>query len=147
MAASSYDPQKVALTIGLHLVGGYAEGTFITPTFLSDANILVMGGLGVGTMVHTHNRSAEISFVLQQSSASNDRLTLIFEANSQGLFVPLVLRDGSGTTLLTAATAFIKKLPDASQSTNSVENRTWVVTTDKLLGNIGGNPLAAQAVV
>jgi len=145
MTAKLYDPNKVTLTVGTLLVEGYMEGTMISPAWLADANVLAMGGQGVGTMIVTNDLSAEITFNLQQTSRSNDRLTLIFNLNRTGIAVPVSLRDGGpgGTTLLAAATAWIKKLPDAPSSSNGVEARTWVLSTDRLEGNVGGNSVAA----
>lgn len=143
MAAELYDPSKVTLTIGTLLVEGYMEGTMISVSWLADANSLAMGGQGVGAMVVSNDLSAETTINLQQTSASNTRLTAIFNINRAGLAVPLSVRDGSGATLLAAATVWVKKLPDTGYSSNGIEARTWVITTDRMNGVVGGNPKAA----
>ena len=143
MAAELYDPNKVTLTLGTLLVEGYMEGTMISVSWLADSNSLAMGGQGVGAMIVSNDLSAEVTLNLQQTSASNTRLTAIFGINRTGLAVPLSLRDGSGATLLAAATVWVKKLPDTGFSSNGIEARTWVVTTDRMDGVVGGNPKAA----
>lgn len=147
MSAELYDPGKVTLTLGTLLVAGYTEGTMISVSWLSDTNSLVMGANGTGAMVVANNMSAEITINLQQVSASNDRLTAIFNINRSGLAVPVSLRDGSGTSLLAAATAWIKKLPDAGFASAGIETRTWVITTDRMDGVVGGNPKAVLGSV
>lgn len=145
MAAELYDPNKVTLTLGTHLARGFMEGTMIGVTWLSDGNVLSMGALGVGALVTTNNLSAEITVTFQQTSSSNERYTAIFNGNREGLVVPCVMRDagGGGRTLLTAATAWIKKMPDTGMSSNTTEGRAWTITTDRLLGVVGGNDKAA----
>ena len=143
MAAELYDPSKVTLTLGTLLVEGYMEGTMISVSWLADNVSLAMGSQGVGAMIPSNNMSAEITINLQQTAASNTRLTAIFGINRTGLAVPLSLRDGSGASLLAAATAWIKKLPDTGFSGNGIEARTWVITTDRMDGVVGGNPKAA----
>lgn len=142
MSAELYDPSKVTLTLGTLLVEGYMEGTMISVSWLADANSLAMGAQGVGAMVVSNNLSANTTINLQQTSASNTRLTAIFGINRAGLAVPLSLRDGSGATLLAAATVWVTKLPDTGYSSNGIEARTWVITTDRMDGVVGGNPKA-----
>ncbi len=143
MSAELYDPNKATLTVGTLLVAGYMEGTMISVSWLADGMVLAMGGQGVGAMIPTNDLSAEITINLQQTSSSNDRLTAIYGINRTGLAVPISIRDGSGTTLLAAATGFIKKLPDTGFASAGIEARTWVLTTDRMDGLVGGNPKAA----
>jgi hypothetical protein len=100
-----------------------------------------MGGQGQGSMIVSNDLSADITINLQQTSPSNDRLTAIFGINRAGLAVPLSLRD-SGRTLLSAATAWVKKFPDVGYASAGIETRTWVLTTDRMDGLVGGNPTA-----
>lgn len=145
MSAELYDPSKVILTLGTLLVEGYMEGTMISVSWLADTISLAMGSQGVGAMIPSNNLSAEITINLQQTATSNTRLTAIFNSNRVGLAVPLSLRDGSGATLLSAATVWVKKLPDTGFSGNGIEARTWVITTDRMSGVVGGNPKAELA--
>ncbi len=141
MSAELYDPNKVTLTLGTLLVSGYTEGTMISVSWLADSNSLAMGGQGVGAMIVSNDLSAEVTINLQQTSRSNDRLTAIFAINRTGLAVPISLRDGTpgGSTLLAAATGWIKKFPDTGYASNGIETRTWVITTDRMDGLVGGN--------
>lgn len=143
MSAEIYDPSKVTLTLGTLLVEGYMEGTMISVSWLADANSLAMGSQGVGAMIPSNDFSAEVTINLQQTATSNTRLTAIFKGNRKGLVVPLSLRDASGATLLAAATVWIKKFPDTGYAGAGIEARTWVLTTDRMDGVVGGNPKAA----
>lgn len=136
----TYDPKQVAMIVGGKIMHGFSDGTFITVERNEQAFNLKVGVDGEGTRAKSNNRSGKITITLMQSSSSNDDLSgfaLADELSSTGA-VPILLRDGSGRTLCTAATAWVQKFPNA-EFAKEVSTRAWVLETDEVIIFEGGN--------
>lgn len=142
MALLNYDASQVLMIMAGIPVQGLADGTFVSAAFNEDGFTLTVGTDGEGTRAKTNNRSGRVTFTLMQSSSSNDLLSALHNLdlnspNGDGIG-PLLIKDRSGRTLITAESAWIVKHPDAEYA-REASTREWIVETDELIASQGGN--------
>lgn len=142
MAVKTYDPSNVSMLFGPIPMKGFAQDAAITVEHDEDDWTLVTGVDGEGTRSKTSNRSATITVALMQSSETNALLSAERELD---LNTPngtggkaLIIKDGSGTTVFSCATAWIQKAPTAELNREAT-TREWVFRTDSLVALHGGN--------
>ena len=140
MSVKTYDPKNVSVIYGGKIITGFADGTFITAERNEQAYTLKVGVDGEGARARNNNKSGKVSIVLMQTSSSNDDLSgfaLADELGNAGV-APLYIKDHNGTTLVTALSAWIQKMPNMEDG-KEIQNRTWVIETDELNMFVGGN--------
>jgi hypothetical protein len=123
----TYDPTKICAVVGGALLSGFADGSMIKCERNEDAFKTTVGADGQVVRNKSANRSGKITFTLLQSSQSNAVLSgiaLADQATSAGI-VPIVIKDNNGTTLWTAAEAWVQKAPGGSFEKEAKE-REWV---------------------
>lgn len=135
----TYDPESVTISVIGNLITGFAAGEFITAEYNEDAFTTVVGADGKVCRVRNANQTATITLTLMQSSPSNDVLSAAanldrLTGNGAGAFL---LKDGRGTTLLSAQNCWVKKPPPAGFG-KELGDRAWIIECDKLEGTIGG---------
>ena len=139
-AVKTYDPSQVHIIFGPLILTGYADGTFVNVNRKEDMFSLQIGTSGEGTRSKSNNRSGEVMVQLMQSSDSNaalSELALADEIGNVGVF-PLFIKDNSGSSIYTAETAWIVKIPD-SEFSREAGPREWKFETDVLVAHVGGN--------
>lgn len=136
----SYDPAEVAVIFAGKIIEGYADGTFVNISRAEDSFVLKVGADGQATRAKTNNRSGEVVLTLAQGSPSNDFLSaaILADEESGAGAGPLLVRDGSGRTVVSAATAWVRKPADASFGKEPTD-RTWSFQTNALRPFVGGN--------
>jgi hypothetical protein len=138
----TYDASQVIIVVGPVIIseGHLADGTFVSAEKNEEAFSLVVGAAGRGTRAKTNNESGRATFTLHQSSAKNLELTTLHKADklSGDGVVPLLIADRSGTTLVTAGTAWVANDPTVEFARESTD-REWIVETDELIFVTGGN--------
>jgi hypothetical protein len=141
MAVKTYDPDKVAVVFGVPITG-FGPDTFVSIEYDEDAFTKTIGIDGESCRAKAHNKGAKVTITLMQSSASNDYLSALFNADNLSTsgdgILPLAIKDFTGNTSLIAETAWIMKLPTTTFA-REVEMREWTFDTDSLEGIIGGN--------
>ena len=141
MGLTTYGPEEGALIFGAPITG-YADGTFISIEQNEDDFTLTVGADGDACRAKTNNKSARMTITLLQSSASNDALSVIrgldITTPSGDGILPFIWKDLSGRTFCVAEKAWIVKPPTVVYS-RGVEAREWVLETDAMLWNVGGN--------
>jgi hypothetical protein len=140
MAVKTYDPKQVTLIVGGKIVTGFTDGTFILAERNENMFNLKVGVDGIGTRAKSNNQSGKLTITLHQSSNSNDDLSALASADelSNTGAVPVLMKDSSGRTIVTALTAWIQKYANA-EFAKEVANRVWVMETDQLIIFDGGN--------
>ena len=136
----TYDPGQVSVILGGKIMSGFSEGSLIKVSRNVDAYTLKIGTDGEGVRTRLRDKSGKIEIMLMQSSDSNDILSayaLADEANNSGT-IPFLMRDASGRTVVSAATAWVKKISDVEMG-KEVKDHTWVLETDELDMFVGGN--------
>lgn len=136
----TYDSNSVSVVVGGRLITGRGESTFLTIKRNNDSWTLVMGTDGIGSRAKTNDKSGEFEITLHHTSPENSILQAFATADEQtnGGAVPVIVRDNNGATLATAATAWVKKLPDIEYS-RDVGERTWTLSSDSIDIAITGN--------
>lgn len=138
-----YDADQVSFVFaGIGIDSGWADGEFCrveqtTPNFTSKA-----GTDGEVTRSKTNDRRAKITLILMQSSDGNAVLSAIAnidKAGPNGAGVgPILIRDRQGTSIYTAAKAWIAEEPKVSFS-REAEAREWTLECADLKRLDGGN--------
>uniref|UniRef100_A0AAU6VXM0 Tail tube protein n=2 Tax=unclassified bacterial viruses TaxID=12333 RepID=A0AAU6VXM0_9VIRU len=138
---ANYSPSDVTITVaGLYSVTGFAEGTFVRIT--KDTQQIYTTRAMDGTIARCKSPDTgwRIEITLAQSSTANDVFSVFWNVDKVtglGKF-PLFIKDGSGSTMFMAATAWIEELPEIVFS-NQMETRTWRFCATDVLVNVGGN--------
>lgn len=137
----TYDPKLVLLTLGEILISGYADGSMIEVARDGDSFTKYVGTDGEVCRVRNRNRSGSVTVHLAQTSLSNDALSALLAADElAGTGVrPLQLVDMSGTTIIGADRAWIRK-PADSPFGKDIQDRTWVIDCGHLQPLVGGTP-------
>jgi hypothetical protein len=137
----NYSPSDVTVTVaGLYSVTGYAEGTFIRITKDTQQVTTLRAMDGSMSRVKSPDTGWKVELTLAQSSSGNDILSTLWNVDKvtgMGKF-PLFIKDGSGSTMFMAATAWIEEVPDITFS-NSMDTRTWRFAATDVIVNLGGN--------
>ena len=137
----NYSPSDVTITVaGLYSVTGYAEGTFVKITKDTQQVTTIRAMDGTMSRIKSPDTGWRIELTLAQSSSANDILSTLWNVDKvtgMGKF-PLMVKDGSGSTMFMAATAWIEEVPDIVFS-GQMETRTWVLRATDVIANIGGN--------
>jgi hypothetical protein len=138
---ASYSPSDVTITVaGLYSVTGFADGTFVRISKDTQQITTVRAMDGSMSRIKSPDTGWKVEITLAQSSSANDIFSVFWNVDKVtglGKF-PLFIKDGSGSTMFMAATAWIEQLPDVSFS-NQMETRTWKFCATDVLVNIGGN--------
>lgn len=140
MAAKTYSPKKVAITVAGVIITGYADGSFVSVERASDTFTKVVGADGEVGRVHSADRSGAITLTLQQTSESNDVLSALQIADELTLTgkFPVTVKDNNGTSLYIAGEAWIVKPVDAEYS-GDMSTREWRIECAVLEAFAGGN--------
>jgi hypothetical protein len=140
MAMKSFNPLQVSVIVGTKALTGWAKGTFINASMDEDAFTKKVGTDGEVTRSKSNNNTGSIIITLDQASASNDYLSglALLDRASGGGAVPVLIRDANGTTLISAESAWVKKMPDVEISNESLD-REWILDCGSLEYFVGGN--------
>lgn len=137
----TYAPSEVTITMGgVYSITGYAEDTFVRITKDTQQVTMVRAMDGSVSRVKSPDTGWKVQISLAQSSPANDILSTFWNVDNvtgMGKF-PIMIKDGSGSTMFIAATAWVEELPDIIFS-NSMEVRTWRLAATDVMVNIGGN--------
>lgn len=139
MAIKTVDPHKYRITWGPIIMSSFGDDV-VSIEYPDDLFEVVRGADSEVTRVRKGVEDVQVSVTLKQSSSTNDKLSAAMLADKitgAGVF-PLTIADGSGTTLLFADAAFIKKAPTVDFG-NSAKDRVWVLHTGPCELFIGGN--------
>ena len=141
MALGTYVPSEVKVTVAGHVVTGFTETSFVDVEFSNDRVTMEKGADGEVARVINSDNSAIITVRLQQTSASNDVFSALFQADiisHSGSFVVSV-KDNKGNTSYVSHDAWFTNLPSVSFS-NGVEQREWSIQCGTLVAAfVGGN--------
>jgi hypothetical protein len=138
----TYDPKLVIATFGGIIFTGYAEGSFIQVAGNGDKFEKSRGADGTVDRINKNAFDYSITITLKQTSLTNDAMSAVLNADlisNAGKF-PFTLKDLNGTTLLSAAQAWIRKDPDDEYS-DSLGTRQWILDTGIAAKVTGGNIL------
>jgi hypothetical protein len=142
MPANTFRPQEVTVSFAGIPISGFAPGTFVQWERNNDAYRLAVGSDGGAGRAASADLSGTITVTLLQTAEVNavlEALAAADELTGDGVGI-LLVNDLSGTTVISAASAWIRKRAPGEFS-NEVTNREWVFETDRLEVIGGGNPI------
>ena len=126
----TYDPKKVTAIFGPLILSGFSEGTFIKIETQGDGITAIVGcDQEIVRNIAPDSILKQITITLLQSSDSNDKLSLIHDADNQtgAGILPLAIKDLSGRSLMVTDQAWIVKKPNMQRGkTASDGNCEWV---------------------
>lgn len=125
-----------------HIVSGYSEDSIVNIERSAETFTMYTGADNTSTRIYNANKSATVTLSLQQTSASNDILSLLYandsaSRNSSGLF-SLQISDSSGRSRYFSDDAYVGVVPNSAFG-NSMQTRDWVLHAHNLDTYIGGN--------
>lgn len=124
----AYSPQDVTVAVAGLPMTGFAEGTFVTTTQVSDSAAAFRGATGqVSFAIDKGMPMLQVEFTLQQTSAANAYMAGLLAAQTLGgqPIAASVSLFGS-TESATLAQAIVTKAPDSAYSAG-IEGRTWTL--------------------
>ena len=134
MGIKQYDPKKVTIILGTHIVTGVADGTFATLTQTNDQWIHKSGSDGEEMRARSNDGRGEFTLTLMQTSATNtfiQGLVLADEISGNG-GVPLLIKDASSDATVGASEyIWVKKSPDLARARED-SNTVWVFSCKKV---------------
>lgn len=142
MPANTFRFADVTVAFNGVPISGFAPGTAIAWARNNDSYRIAVGSGGEAGRASSGDKSGRVTLTLLQTSPVNGVLSALAaadEASGDGVGI-LLIKDLSGLTIISAASAWVVKPPDGEMS-NEVTNREWVFETDELLILDGGNPI------
>lgn len=137
-----YDPDQVTVSFAGIVLQGYGEGEFVRIEDASDGFSTVVGTDGEVSRSKSMDRRATVTFVLMQTSESNDLLSALHNLDRSapgGAGVgALYIRDRQGTALYRAGKAWIKRTPNVTFD-RAATSREWTIECERLDRVDGGN--------
>lgn len=137
-----YAPDDVVSSVGAMSVTGVKEGTFIEIDRQVDGASLEIGSDGEATMTISPNQSGTVKYTLQQSSPVNEYFTSLYLAlqnkDTTNGVKALSVKDANGTTIATAAQAFVQKVAKVTFA-DKTEGREWTFLCPYLVTKPGSN--------
>lgn len=136
-----YDPKEHSIIFGGPM-SGFADDQMIEIEWDEDAFEDIVGVDGETTRSDNGNNNATAKIKLMQSSNSNDVLSALYNLDKltpggAGV-VPFTIKDGQGTTLIVAGSAYVKKLPTVTRG-KKAGPQEWTIRLVNPKVFIGGN--------
>lgn len=141
MGVKTYSPDRVIMTFGAHTIKGYADGTFVSIEQASDGITSEAGADGEVARAMSTDKRMKVTMTLQQTSESNDVLSDAYDRDqiTRGAYIlPITIEDKRGTSLFSAAQAWIVRKPNAEFG-KELATREWVIETASADYTVGGN--------
>ncbi len=142
MATKEYNPKAIAIIVcGIPIDSGFAEDSMVKLTWDNPKFDDVSGVDGEVTRVRSYDGRALMTLNLMQSSSCND---LLSNLHSRDLVAPggagagaILVQDLQGTTLITAATGWIKGPPE-TEFGKKPGPRAWEIRMANVKYLVGG---------
>lgn len=132
MSTQTYSPEDVEITINGNIIGGYADGTFVTIEREADAYTKIVGADGEVTRTRNANKSGSLTLTLKQTSDSHAVLMALQNADEtdDSSIFPVYVRDNLGYEYF-AEEGWIRKTPNAEYGAE-LSNREWLIDLAKI---------------
>lgn len=138
MANNTFDPNEFTVTVGAHIVSGFAEGVFIEIELpeLYNSETDSQGG---SYRFKINNNDVPINITLAQGSPSNDYFSYLMNLDKtlNAGIVPFMAKDNLGTSLYSCKESFIVN-PSKPAYGTSGQNRVWTLIARKMNVFVGG---------
>lgn len=129
-AIKTYNPKEVVVACGTHIVGGYADDSFISIEPNGDGITKKVGCDGEIARSISPDNTYKVKITLLQNSDSNSFFSNIADydrATGNGLF-PVLIKDLRGGLLFATEAAWVIKKSPATRG-KETNNREWEIDT------------------
>lgn len=126
----TYNPKEVIVTLGVHIVTGYADDSFVTVDPNGDGITKKVGCDGEIVRSISPDNTYTVKISLLQSSQTNTFLQKRFnkdQKDGNGLF-PILIHDLKGGLLFSSEAAWVAKTASRSFG-KEANNREWEIHT------------------
>tara|TARA_R110002050_G_scaffold81700_2_gene174910 strand:- start:16 stop:447 length:432 start_codon:yes stop_codon:yes gene_type:complete len=136
----TFDFKKLSVIFGVSQITGFSEGDAVEIAEENDAFNSVGGADGYVDRVKNNSNFLTITLRLRQTSPTNQVLSGLHNADRLASTpLPILIKDRSGNTLISATAAWIIKHPTTSFG-NEAKEREWMIKTGSTyVVNLGGN--------
>lgn len=147
---NEYSVNLVTPTLGIHRVQGFHEGDIINIVYDANNYNYMVGADGEAARINTNNLSALFTFLLMQTSLSNDFLSIMSNLDRKTGFgtASLLFKDGWGNSVGASPVAWIEKMPDQNfqgAAGASIPSRSWALRCPHYEGIVGSSRRAGGA--
>lgn len=141
--SGTWDGAELTVVIGVTPISGLSDGDSVTarrnaPLYNSRA-----GNDGAVGRARVTDKRGQVEIHILQTSEVNDTLSALFNLDSlseEGQFVgPLIVKDLSGTSVISAGQAWLMQVGDVPFASGEVGERIWTFEAADLKMWIGGN--------
>lgn len=136
----TYSPKKVQVLVANQIITGFSEDDLVEIEKADDDFEKAIGADGEVARTQSADESGTVTISLMQTSASNDLLSTLRDTDklSGNDPFPVMVKDGSGRTIISMVEAWIKKVPN-SQFKKRSGARVWVLESGIVAHKVGGN--------
>ena len=139
----TYSPSDISITFAGVPIEGFSTDNVVRINRIDPVYTSKRAMDGSVSVTKQKYSKWQVSIFLAQSSQSNDLLNgvqkLLFSADIKALqFLPLIIKDNSGTTMFFAKDVWIEQLPELEFG-QSLATREWVFMCNDVECIIGGN--------
>lgn len=137
----TFDFKKLSVIFGVSQISGFSDGDAVEVSEENDAFNSEGGADGYVDRVKNNNNFLMITLRLRQTSPTNQVLSGLHAADRvAGAPLPLLIKDRSGNTLISAAQAWIVGYPKSITFGNEPAQREWIIKTGSTyVVNLAGN--------
>lgn len=139
----TYSPSDISITFAGVPIDGFDASNVVRINRIDPIYTSKRAMDGTVSITKQKYSKWQVSIFLAQSSDSNDLLNgiqkLLFSSNIKAMqFLPLIIKDNSGTTMFFAKDVWIEQLPELEFG-QSLAVREWVFMCNDVECIIGGN--------
>jgi hypothetical protein len=135
----TYDPKRVSIALGSHVVSGYAEGSFVTIEPGGDGTSKTVGADGEVVRSIDPDNTSTVTITLLQTSRTVKFAQDQYDrdqANGNGMF-PVLVRDNRGGLVFSAAQAWVTNRPSREFAKEAGEREIVIETGVAVWGGNG----------
>lgn len=136
----TYSPKKVQVIVANQIMTGFAEDSLVEVEKAENDFDKEIGADGEVARTQSADESGSVTISLMQTSASNDILNSLRDTDkaSGASPYPVMVKDGSGRTIINMNEAWIKKVPNSKFGKRSGD-RVWILESGIVAHKVGGN--------
>jgi len=123
--SQTYDPTKVQAIVDGWVLNGYAEGSMITVSPMSDKRSTYVGAQGEVTVIKSADNRAEVTITLKHTSPSNHKLRQLYNSDETFGFGVFDM-NFDGAVGGSGAEAVVTSAPDFERG-NEVSENEWTL--------------------
>lgn len=125
---TTYNPKKITVSLGVHIVSGFADDSFVSVESAGDGTSYVVGADGEIARSIDPSKVFTVKLSLLQKSATNAYLQKMYDKDQQdgsGVF-PININDILGEERFVGSVAWVTK-PAAWSRGKTQGNREWEI--------------------